>query len=157
MPASATAQRQQTLTTTTSTAIPTLLVAEPNPTEALYFKALYEAAGFAVVLTHSGTEMLGCLKHVHPDLLVLNSQLPGQSGVKVCHQIKAEVTLGSIPLVLFNTDADLAGMIAAYEAGADYYVVKDKEYGQQALAHTIITQVLGYSPQQMLMETTSLA
>jgi DNA-binding response OmpR family regulator len=121
---------------------PTLLVVEPNPCEALAFKARYEAVGFKVILTRSGTEMLGCLKQVQPDMLVLNSQLPGQSGARVCSQVKAETTLEAIPLVLFNTDADLAGMVAAYDAGADYYIVADVEYGQQALAHTI-TQVLG--------------
>jgi DNA-binding response OmpR family regulator len=126
----------------TSTVAPTLLVVEPNLSEALTFKARYEAVGFKVILTCSGTEMLGCIKQIQPDILVLNSQLPGQSGAKVCSQVKAETTLEAIPLVMFNADADLAGMIAAYDAGADYYIVADVEYGQQALAHTI-TQVLG--------------
>ena len=63
-----------------------------------------------------------------PDIVLLDLNLPGLSGVEVLRRLKADPRLRSIPVVVLSA-SDREGDVAnAYEAGANHYLVKPLKF-----------------------------
>jgi CheY-like chemotaxis protein len=75
-----------------------------------------------------------------PDLILLDINMPGLSGLDVLAQIKADARLRCIPVVML-TSSELASDIArAYELGAGGYISKGTlaQDLQAVLGHTLL-------------------
>lgn len=59
-----------------------------------------------------------------PDLVLLDLNLPGTSGLDVLRQVRADPRLQSVPVIVLSTSAAEGDVSAAYELGANSYVVK---------------------------------
>lgn len=59
-----------------------------------------------------------------PDLLLLDIALPGQSGLELCRQLKADPDLSAIPVIFLTATVDVGVKVQAFEAGATDYVTK---------------------------------
>lgn len=84
-------------------------------------------AGFDVLEARTGREALEIVGR-HPDLVILDVNLPDISGLTVCKQIKANEGTARIPVLhlsatMVSTDARVAGL----EGGADGYMVQPVE------------------------------
>ena len=79
------------------------------------------ASGYAVVEARNGEEALDVLRKERPDLLLLDVNLPGMTGLEVCRQTRATSDIAIIMLTARNSEQD---KIQALDAGADDYVVK---------------------------------
>lgn len=84
-------------------------------------------AGFAVCEAGTGAEALVQARQ-HPDLILLDVQLPDVDGFEVCRRLKAEATLADIPVVhlsahFTHSDDKAQGL----ETGADAYLVHPVE------------------------------
>jgi DNA-binding response OmpR family regulator len=65
--------------------------------------------------------------------------LPDLNGIEVCKKLKHTLHLHLTPILVYSVESNLQNMVRAYEAGADYYVVKDEESNKvlQLLIETI--------------------
>jgi two-component system KDP operon response regulator KdpE len=61
------------------------------------------------------------LRDYHPDLVLLDMNMPGMGGLAVCREIRAGTGVGIIMLTVRNTEAD---KVQALDAGADDFVNK---------------------------------
>jgi DNA-binding response OmpR family regulator len=77
--------------------------------------------GYDVSVAYDGERALEMAMSEHPDLVLLDVMLPGQSGLEVCRQIKARVRAAIIMLTARDGEMD---MVVGLEAGADDYVSK---------------------------------
>lgn len=59
-----------------------------------------------------------------PDLILLDFELPGATGIDVCRALKAELALAAVPIVFLTGMSDTASKVKAFEAGASDYVTK---------------------------------
>ncbi len=59
-----------------------------------------------------------------PDLVLLDLNLPGTSGLDVLRQVRADPRLQSVPVIVLSTSAAEGDVASAYEFGANSYVVK---------------------------------
>lgn len=115
-----------------------LLIIEDSPTQAQELKLHYESKGFRVETTSDGIAGLAVLEIArfqeahYPDVIVLDNLLPGESGIEVCRQLKSSAEYRAIPVLIYSVEKELSGVVAAYDAGADYYVTKDA-FGQKLL------------------------
>jgi len=80
-----------------------------------------ERAGYEVIAVPDGEEALRAFHSFQPDLALLDILLPGKSGVEVCERIRE---MSAVPVVMFSAVADEDEKVAAFEKGADDYVVK---------------------------------
>jgi len=72
------------------------------------------------------TTLAGCVE-THPDVLVLDLEMPGALAVDVCREVRAHCPLTAvIVLATEGLDADVFGML---DAGASGYLLKDTHAG----------------------------
>jgi CheY-like chemotaxis protein len=111
----------------------TILLVEDNPDHAeMTLRALEDGRLInTVVWVKDGAEALDYLfrrgphaEAVRPCLILLDVQLPKVSGHKVLQQIKDDVDLQRIPIVMLTTSERPDEIEAAYRAGVNSFVTK---------------------------------
>lgn len=70
-----------------------------------------------------------------PTLILLDLNLPGTDGRVVLTQIKGDVRLCSIPLIVFTTSSNPRDVQDCYARGANGYLIKNVNY--EAFKHSI--------------------
>jgi two-component system cell cycle response regulator DivK len=85
--------------TLTNGSTKTVLVVEDNDLNLKLFNDLLEASGYNVLQTKDGMEALGLARQHRPDMILMDIQLPGISGLEVTRRLKDAETLKSIPVV----------------------------------------------------------
>ena len=65
-----------------------------------------------------------------PDLILLDLNLPKKDGRKVLAEIKADVNLKRIPVVILTTSAAEADILKTYDLHANCYIVKPLDLNQ---------------------------
>lgn len=89
-------------------------------------KAMLSQGGFAVVGEASdGHAVVEEVRRTSPDLVVLDIQMPGLSGIEAARAIKAE--LPRVKVLVLTTFADEKTLTQCLKAGVDGYVIKDVE------------------------------
>jgi two-component system phosphate regulon response regulator PhoB len=106
-----------------------LLLVEDSPTQAAKIRFNLESRGFSVTVAGNGQAALKCAGDAQnkPTLIILDYNLPDMKGVEVCRKLKADLNTKTIPVIMYSAEHGLRTMSDAYNAGADYYVVKEAE------------------------------
>ncbi len=60
----------------------------------------------------------------HPDLIILDLNLPGTDGREILLTIKQTKSLRSIPIVVLSTSSNSKDITACYQSGANSYMLK---------------------------------
>ena len=99
-----------------------VLAAEDDLDLARLLCAILERAGFNVTHAPDGLAAWRLVQRQPFDLVVLDIDMPGLTGIEVCQRIKATPALAQLPVVLCSGRGDLAEL--AKRAGADDFVAK---------------------------------
>ena len=99
----------------------TVLIVEDNELNMKLFHDLLDALGYATVQTKDGMEALKLARDHHPDLILMDIQLPEISGLEATRQIKRHEDIADIPVIAITAHA-LPGDEHRIRAGgcADY-------------------------------------
>src|ERR1022692_1178230 len=99
-----------------------VLVVDDEPSLRRALKTSLTASGSTVEEARNGEEALGVVKQ-HPfDLVLLDINMPGMSGIDVCRKIRGMSPHAGIVMVSVRDLED--DKVRAFEAGADDYVTK---------------------------------
>ncbi len=98
-----------------------ILVVDDEPQIRRIMRTTLTGAGYEVDDAKTGEEALEKLRDYHPDLVLLDMNMPGMGGLAVCREIRAGTGVGIIMLTVRNTEAD---KVQALDAGADDFVNK---------------------------------
>ena len=104
-----------------------ILVVDDNPAGLLLVCSVLELDGFRVDSAGSADEVLERLRGRSPDLILMDVQLPGQDGLSLTRQLKADPATASIPIVALTAHAMTGDRDKALEAGCDDYDTKPIE------------------------------
>ena len=85
------------------------------------FRLIFERAGYDVQILGEGLSILEN-NYKRPDHFVLDRQLSGQDGLKVCRFLKSQNTTKNIPVIIVSATPGIGKM--AKEAGADDFIEK---------------------------------
>ena len=99
----------------------TILIVDDEPQIRRVMRTTLTSQGYAVVEAKSGEEALERIRNERADLIILDVNLPGISGLETCREIRASSDVPIIMLTVRNTERD---KVQALDAGADDYVVK---------------------------------
>jgi CheY-like chemotaxis protein len=86
------------------------------------WQLLLQAAGFDVVTAASGEEALTRTDRAAPDLIVLDVELPGLSGLDVAQRLRSEERTRHIPLIATTGRTDVSDLRGA--GGFDAVLIK---------------------------------
>jgi two-component system chemotaxis response regulator CheY len=101
-----------------------ILIIDDAATIRMYHRQILEEAGFAVDEAINGIEALEkCLMH-HYDLYVVDVNMPKMDGCTFLRELRSRPEISQSPAVMVSTEAKQNDQIAAFEAGANYYVIK---------------------------------
>ncbi len=67
---------------------------------------------------------------IHPDLILLDWNLPRKNGREVLIEIKADQRLQRIPIVVLTTSASEADILKAYDLHANCYITKPVDFNE---------------------------
>lgn len=96
------------------------------------------ARGYAVDEARTGEEALGSFHDRQPDLVLLDINMPGMSGIEVCRRIRVSDTkTGIVMVTVRDTEEDT---IQALEAGADDYIRKPFRVGEMLARLAALTR-----------------
>jgi two-component system, OmpR family, alkaline phosphatase synthesis response regulator PhoP len=83
-----------------------------------------EKQGYDVRTASEGQEAVDIAKKFHPDLVLLDIMMPKMDGVEACRQIRAMPELVNTFIVFLTARAEEYSEIAAFDGGADDYILK---------------------------------
>ena len=86
-----------------------------------------EAQGYEVDEAGSGERAIDLLKSMKCDLVLLDVNLPGKTGIEACREIR---TNGSVPIIMLTVRDSAGDKIKALDAGAQDYVTKPFTMGE---------------------------
>jgi CheY-like chemotaxis protein len=101
-----------------------VLVVEDNPTNLMLVAAVLNRAGYATVAAGSADEARQALARARPSLILMDVQLPGQDGLTLAGQLKADPATQAIPIVALTAHAMEEHRQRALAVGCDGYIAK---------------------------------
>jgi two-component system KDP operon response regulator KdpE len=107
--------------------VATVLVVDDEPQIRRVLRATLSSNGYEVVEAKSGQEAIEKVVAERPDLILLDVNMPGMSGLEACTKIRMSFDGPIMMVTVRNAERD---KIAALDAGADDYVVKPFAIGE---------------------------
>lgn len=102
----------------------TVLIADDESSIRLLVHATIESDDYAVVEAADGAQAWALTQDLKPALVLLDVQMPGQSGLEVLRSIKADPALKSTRVILLTSKAQERDIEVGLIAGADFYLTK---------------------------------
>jgi two-component system cell cycle response regulator DivK len=102
----------------------TVLVIEDNALNMKLFVDLLGAAGLRAVQNRDGRGVIAQARAERPDLILMDIQLPGVSGLDITRDLKADPELKTIPVVAVTAFASSADEDRVRASGSDGYISK---------------------------------
>ena len=104
----------------------TLLVVDDDTEVAHYLKALLSPF-YKIVCRFDADSAFKAMSEEAPDLVLSDVVMPGRTGYDLCRQIKEDLQLCHIPVILVTAKATVENQVEGLDTGADAYVTKPFE------------------------------
>lgn len=101
-----------------------ILLVEDDQEQRRIAAAGLRAAGYRVVTAESVAEAVEVARTEHPDLILVDDDLPTLDGMAVCRQIKLTSALAAIPVILCTARSGMIDRMADLTLGASDYLTK---------------------------------
>jgi len=102
----------------------TILIADDNRVNRLLLNRSLEEHGHTIVFAENGREALDLLRSQEFDLLLLDVLMPELDGYQVLAELKTDVRLRDIPVVMTSSLDELDSVVKCVEMGAEDYLTK---------------------------------
>lgn len=99
----------------------TILIVEDEPELARVLRSYLEQGGFTVLVAGRGDSGLSTWEHKHPDLVILDLNLPGMDGLDVARAIRRK---NDTPIIMITARVEETDRLIGLELGADDYITK---------------------------------
>ena len=131
-----------------------IMLIEDDPDHVLLIRRAIRDLGNETSLDaiNDGEQALDKLRseHPHPDLILLDINMPGYSGFDVLAQLRGDEHLKLIPVVMLTSSEAQADIVRAYELGASGYIAKPTHF--QELRAILGNTVLYWSAMQRVSD-----
>lgn len=102
----------------------TILYVEDNPDNRMLIRRVLTAEGYTVHEAPDAHAALDLLKTLHPDLILMDINMPDMDGYTLTAHIRALPNLGLIPIVALTANVMRGDRERSLEAGCDGYIQK---------------------------------
>src|SRR5579862_4956183 len=102
----------------------TILIADDHESSLVGLEGLLSLEGYRVVVARDGKAALEEFYRLQPDMVLLDVQMPGMTGIEVCRHIKGCPESQLVPVVLITALTATQDRVAGIKAGADDFLTK---------------------------------
>lgn len=108
----------------------TILYVEDNPDNRLLVKRILLSEDYALLEAMDAEEALAVLETTHPDLILMDINMPGVDGYTLTAKIKALPGFERVPIVAVTANVMRGDKEKTLEAGCDGYIQKPLDIDQ---------------------------
>lgn len=101
-----------------------ILVVEDSNSMSQLLVDMLATEGYKVRVANSGELALTSVMKQLPDLVLLDVQMPGIDGFKVCRWLKGDAKLKSIPVIFISAASNVKDIVMGFQAGGVDYITK---------------------------------
>jgi two-component system cell cycle response regulator DivK len=105
-----------------------ILIVEDNPTNLTLAIFLLQSVGHAVISATDAECGLALAREEHPDLILMDIQLPGMDGLQATALLKRDEATRAIPVIALTALAMKGDEERIRSAGCDGYIAKPMRY-----------------------------
>ena len=102
----------------------TILIVDDDPRVSRLVARYLDREGFNAHTASDGTEMRRFLESQLPDLIILDVMLPGEDGLSLARELRAQ---SDVSIIMLTGKSDIVDKVVGLELGADDYVTKPFE------------------------------
>jgi two-component system alkaline phosphatase synthesis response regulator PhoP len=100
-----------------------VLIAEDDPFISRMYQIKLESAGFNVILKTNGRDAYEAIKSDHPNLAVLDINMPELTGLEVLSALQNDnFDFSAMPVIVLTNSSELSDRNTAHSYGAEYLV-----------------------------------
>uniref|UniRef100_UPI0038D48550 hybrid sensor histidine kinase/response regulator n=1 Tax=Pseudanabaena mucicola TaxID=71190 RepID=UPI0038D48550 len=103
---------------------PLILIAEDNEANIGTFSSYLTAKGYRLLIATNGQDALDLTKANHPELILMDIQMPTMDGLEAIKQIRLDPDLVNIPIIALTALAMTGDREKCLKAGASEYLTK---------------------------------
>lgn len=123
---------------------PVVCLIDDDPNIQEIYRLKFSQEGFEVISAMNGEEGVELVKLEHPDIILLDIQMPVKNGVEALEMFKADPEMARIPVVILSNQDDPVWFKRIGELNATkFYLVKSLTTPQKAV--DIVREVLHWS------------
>ena len=101
-----------------------ILIVEDNTLNMKLFSAMIASQGYHVLQAHDGPDGIALAHQQHPDLIIMDLQLPSMSGLDAIRSLKADGDTRDIPIIATTAYATRGDEEKIRASGCDEYMAK---------------------------------
>jgi two-component system KDP operon response regulator KdpE len=105
----------------------TILVVDDEPQIRRMLQATLSSNGYDVIEAENGEDAIAAVVREHPNLILLDVNMPGMTGLEACSKIR--MSFGG-PIIMVTVRDEEQDKVVAFDSGADDYVVKPFGVGE---------------------------
>lgn len=102
----------------------TVLLADDDKIQTLMLSSVLRAKGYRVDSAFDATQTFTSAIRTKPDVIVLDIQMPGGTGMLVLERLKASTKTSHIPVIVLSGSTDPDAEVSVRQRGADVYLSK---------------------------------
>jgi two-component system phosphate regulon response regulator PhoB len=126
-----------------------VLVVDDDPDIQGVVTTLLIASGFSACAVASAEDAFDRMRVQPADLLVVDWNLPGMTGLEFCRRLRRDRSTFKVPVLFLTAHSSTQDVVAAFEAGADDFVTKPfraPELGARVMSLLRRARALGPPP-----------
>lgn len=101
-----------------------ILVVDDVEENTYIVSTILKSAGYTPFVANSGKQAIQIAETQHPDLVLLDINMPEMNGYEVCKYFKEHEPIADIPIVFLTVHADAESIAKAFDTGAVDYLTK---------------------------------
>lgn len=117
----------------------TILAVDDEPINLQVIENQLGMYNYRVLRANSGAEALELLSGEKPDLILLDLMMPQMSGFEVCHEIRKQYSIETLPIILLTAKNQVSDLVQGFESGANDFI--SKPFSQSELRSRINTHL----------------
>lgn len=129
-----------------------IAVLEDNLAQAQAVTHWLEKAGYAVLAAHDGDSFLELVGREKVDMLLLDWDVPGKTGIDVLKEIRGRLAF-LMPIVMLTQHDDERDILHGLDSGADDFLVKPAS--ERMLVARVVAQLRKYYPETQARRSVS--
>jgi len=101
-----------------------ILIIEDNEQNLYLETFILQKNGHDIMQARTGEAGIALANQIHPDLILLDIQLPGMDGYRVAQQLRKNPSIATIPIIAVTSYAMAGDRERILEAGCTSYIEK---------------------------------